>query len=220
MKRFLSTAWLSVVVLIGLAGVVAVAQNLSSCPTINCWEDGGAQTALGDRVTIGGSLDVTTGGEIDIEAGGALNIAGTAVTATAVELNQAADNSASVEVVTATNVITAAESGATFFLNDAAEFASTLPAVAAGLRYTFIVTGAPSGASYTIGTDAGADVLNVVAMTGEAASVGLVATGQDVLTFVLAESVVGDWVYCISDGTSWQCTGMAAVAAGLTSGMS
>lgn len=60
------------------------------------------------------------------------------------------------EVVAAANVIAADESGSVFFLNDATEFASTLPAMAAGLHYTFIVTGAPSGASYTITTNGGA----------------------------------------------------------------
>lgn len=194
-----------------VVGSIAVAQNLSSCPTLNCWLDSGASTALGDTVNIGGTLDVI--------AGGTLDIAGVTVTAGAAELNQAADSSANVEVVAATNVITAAESGSTFFLNDATEFVSTLPAVAAGLRYTFIIAAAPAGASYTIVTDASANVLNIVAQTGEAASVALVETGQDLLTFVDAQAVVGDWVYCISDGTSWQCRGGAAVAAGLTAGV-
>ena len=46
--------------LVGLAGI-ALAQNLSSCPTINCWEDAGASTALGDRGVIGGSWDIGMG---------------------------------------------------------------------------------------------------------------------------------------------------------------
>lgn len=43
----------------------------------------------GDRFVVasGGSADVESGGEIDIESGGALKIAGTAVTASAAELN-------------------------------------------------------------------------------------------------------------------------------------
>ena len=53
------------------------------------------------------------------------------------------------EVVTATNVITAAESGTTFFLSSATEFVSTLPAPALGLNFTFIVAAAPASASYT-----------------------------------------------------------------------
>lgn len=48
---------------------------------LNYSEQGGA------RDVIGGSLDVASGGEIDIEAGGALKIAGTAITASAAELN-------------------------------------------------------------------------------------------------------------------------------------
>jgi hypothetical protein len=50
--------------------------------TSNYTEQGGARTV------IGGSLDVASGGEIDIESGGALKIAGTAVSATAAELNE------------------------------------------------------------------------------------------------------------------------------------
>jgi len=44
----------------------------------------------GNRQVIasGGSLDVESGGELDLESGGALKIAGTAVTATAAELNE------------------------------------------------------------------------------------------------------------------------------------
>lgn len=50
----------------------------------------------GDRHVIasGGSLDVESGGEIDIESGGALKLAGTALTATAAELNAMADGEA------------------------------------------------------------------------------------------------------------------------------
>jgi hypothetical protein len=49
--------------------------------TSNYTEQGGARTV------IGGSLDVASGGDLDIESGGALKIAGTAVTASAAELN-------------------------------------------------------------------------------------------------------------------------------------
>lgn len=43
----------------------------------------------GDRqvVASGGSLDVESGGEIDIESGGSLKLAGTAISATAAEIN-------------------------------------------------------------------------------------------------------------------------------------
>ena len=41
----------------------------------------------GRRAVVGGSLDVISGGDLDIETGGSLKIAGTAITATAAELN-------------------------------------------------------------------------------------------------------------------------------------
>lgn len=191
--------WL-VIVIVAIVGATAFAQDMSSCPTLNCWEDGGASTALGDTITVNGTLNVTADGTLQ-QAGVAIELATSAT-----------------EVVAATNVITAAESGTTFFLNDATEFVSTLPAVAAGLRYTFIVTGAPSGADYTIVTNGSANVLNIVAMAGGIDDAADVAVARDVVTFVDAQAVVGDWLYCISDGTSWQCRGGAAVAAGLTTG--
>lgn len=52
-------------------------------------------------VASGGSLDVESGGEIDIESGGALKIAGTAVTATAADLNAVSGAVGSITVVAA-----------------------------------------------------------------------------------------------------------------------
>lgn len=60
---------------------------------------------------IGGTLQIESGGEIDIESGGALKIAGTAVTATAAEINSAADVSANAAI--AANASTLAVSAAT-----------------------------------------------------------------------------------------------------------
>lgn len=128
------------------------------------------------------------------------------VTATAAEINMAADSSANVETVTATNVITAAESGKTFFLSSATEFVSTLPAAAAGLRYTFVVAAAPSGASYTVVTDSSANIIKGAVYSADlnAASDGDIETsGCDTISFVDAKAVAGDTVEVICDGTNW-----------------
>jgi hypothetical protein len=119
------------------------------------------------------------------------------------------------EVVTATNVITAAESGSVFFLNSATEFVSTLPAAAAGLHYTFIVTAAPSGASYTIVTNASANIIkgNQNSVAGDAGDFG---TADDTISFVDSQSVAGDKVEVFCDGTNWFAYGISKVAAGLT----
>lgn len=123
------------------------------------------------------------------------------------------------EVVAAANVITAAESGTTYFLNAASEFASTLPAPSAGLKYDFIVTAAPSGASYTIVTEGGCQILAGHVLTSGFADSGsdveTTATGTTV-TFVDGVSVVGDRATVISDGTSWFVSAICAVEAGIT----
>lgn len=148
---------------------------------------------------------------------GALQINGTAITATAAEINQAADISANNEIVTATNAITAAESGATFFLDSTTEFVSTLPAPALGLRYTFIVKSAPSGASYTVVTTSSANIIKGVQFTAQdAGGNGDSGTADDTITFVDGQAVAGDRVEVISDGTSWYAYAFSKVLAGIT----
>lgn len=119
------------------------------------------------------------------------------------------------ENVTATNVITAAESGTTFFLNSSTEFVSTLPAPAIGLRYTFIVVAAPVGASYTVVTNASANIIKgkQFSAAGDAGDTG---SSDDTITFVDGQSVAGDRVDVISDGTSWFAYAFSSVAAGIT----
>ena len=88
-----------------------------------------ANTIAGSAVTIadsGGYFDGTTAEGV-LQEIGAEYVTRTAPT----------------ESVTTTNVITAAESGTTFFLNLAGGFTSTLPAPATGLNYKFIVATAP-----------------------------------------------------------------------------
>lgn len=110
------------------------------------------------------------------------------------------------EVVAATNVITAAETGSVFFLNAATEFASTLPVPAAGLHFTFIVTAAPSGASYTVGTNAAATIIKGRVLTNDVNSAtdsDFGTAGEATVTFVDSKSVAGDTAEFWCDGTNW-----------------
>lgn len=123
------------------------------------------------------------------------------------------------ETVAAANVITAAESGKTFFLNHATEFASTLPAPAAGLRYSFIVTGAPSGASYTITTTSSSNIIKGQVHSSDlnAASDGDIETsGGDTISFVDSKAVAGDRVDIVCDGTNWFAYGFCTVFDAIT----
>jgi hypothetical protein len=120
------------------------------------------------------------------------------------------------EVVAATNVIAATETGTTFFLNHATEFVSTLPAPAAGLNFKFIVTGAPSGASYTIVTNSSANIIKGNVVTSEDAAGDFETSGGDTITFVDGQAVAGDMVELHCDGTNWFAYGRSKVAAGIT----
>lgn len=137
------------------------------------------------------------------------------VTATAAEINQACDESANTEIVITTNVITAAESGKTFYLDLAAGFTSTLPAPAAGLRFRFIVKTAPTGAPYVITTNAGANLL-YGHMLERAGGAGVAGAARDTFNFIHNQSIIGDWVEIYSDGTNWYYHGIVDVAAGNT----
>ena len=172
--------------------------------------DGGGDIA----VTIGGTVyTFTTAGQVL----GMLSIE--TASGTFAWLVTTKSDSLSAEVVTATNVITAGESGKTFFLNSATEFVSTLPAPAAGLRYTFIITAAPSGASYTVTTNAAAAIIKGHVLTNDvnsATDADFGTAGEATLTFVDGKAVAGDRADFECDGTNWFVRASCSVFDGIT----
>ena len=120
-----------------------------------------------------------------------------------------------ITTLTAAGTLTTAQSGTTLILSSATEFATTLPAPAAGLVYTFIVKAAPSGASYTIVTTSSANIIKGQAFNA-AGDAGDTGTADDTISFVDGQAVAGDMVTVFSDGTSWFAKGFCAVAAGIT----
>jgi len=121
-----------------------------------------------------------------------------------------------VETVTSTNVITAAESGTTYFLSAAAGFASTLPAPSSGLHFSFVVITAPTSNGYTIGTNAGANIMSgthSVTATGGGSAIA----DADVITLVHNSAVAGDRVDVVSNGTYWYVTASSTLKASITS---
>lgn len=147
----------------------------------------------------------------DAQAQGAANAAVDAAAITAGSTAEASTERAAVETVAATNVLTKTESGKTLFLSSTTEFVSTLPAPAAGLEFEFIVAAAPSGASYTIVTNGGSNVIHGIAVSAADAggSVDTTAgTPADTITFVDGQAQIGDRVRVVSDGTSWYAQGL------------
>jgi len=157
-----------------------------------------------DSLALGGTLAVAGAQTVS----GALAVSGASTLSTVLFKDLT-------EVVAATNVITAAESGSVFILDAATEFVSTLPAVAAGLHFTFIVGAAPVGASYTVVTNASANIIVGKSFPASGAAGDTGAT-DDTITFVDGAAVAGDMVEVWSDGTSWFAYGFPSVATGIT----
>lgn len=104
-----------------------------------------------------------------------------------------------------TKAVSAAESGSRFFLDLAAGFVITLPAVALGLEYDFIVKTALTG-SATIVCPGAAALFKGHVLTNDVNS----ATDSDfdttavaTITFVLNKAVAGDRVKVTCDGVNW-----------------
>lgn len=144
-------------------------------------------------------------------ADAAANVAGSTAEATTVR--------SSVETSAATNELTKAESGKIIILDHATEFATTLPAPAAGLEFEFIVGNAPEAASYTVVTNGSANIMRGHILTADvnAASDGdFEAAGGDTLTFVDAKAVIGDRARFVSDGTYWYVQAACSVFDAIT----
>ena len=119
-----------------------------------------------------------------------------------------------VEVVTTTNVITAAESGRTFVLNSATAFVSTLPTAAAGLRYRFIAGATQvTGGNHTV-----VCTNNDNTMYGSVTVAGVVIAGtvEGSINWVADTMLPGDWCEVFNDGTNWYISGQATASGAIT----
>ncbi len=154
------------------------------------------------QLTYGGTAITADGAELNIMEG---------VTATTAEVNMAADESANTEVVTTTNVLTAVESGTTYILNATAPFVTTLPEVAAGLRFKFYCGALqPTAGDHTVIVHAN----DQATLFGQAVVAGVVilSTVDDTIIFEEDTTLPGDWVDVFCDGTNWYVSGMGQVA--------
>lgn len=122
--------------------------------------------------------------------------------------------------LTAASTLSTDQCGSTLFLNATTEFATTLPAPSIGCRFKFVVKAAPSGASYTVVSNGGADIIvvHVNELETDTGDDGPYDDNADVVTFVDGVSDPGDFLDCTSDGTKWYCGGQVQNDGALTSG--
>jgi hypothetical protein len=113
---------------------------------------------------------------------------------------------------------TAAESGKTFYLDLAGGFVTTLPAVALGLYYEFIVKTAPTG-SYTIVCPGAAALFKGHVLTNDVNSAtdsDFGTAGEATITIVLNKAVAGDRVRVDCDGVIWHVSAECSVFDAIT----
>lgn len=187
----------------------AVAGNAINLETTNGGillnADGAANGDIG--INAADDVTLTSGDALTFAVTGILSIGGSAIT-------NVLENS---EVVAATNVITAAEAGKTFYLSHATEFVSTLPAVStvsAGTVFRFVVDAAPVGDDYTVITGNTLETVIFGTVTVNGAVVGGIS--EDTITFADGVAIKGDWVEVRSDGTSWYVSGQGFAAGAIT----
>lgn len=129
---------------------------------------------------------------------------------------QEAGGASSYERLITTRVLTAVDSGKTFGLALAGGFTVTLPALAAGLFFRFIVEISPTTAYIIASTE-----LDNLVGVGAAAD-GLAVTVQagfvaDQVNFVANTAIIGDAVEICSVGTAgWSARALVAVGGGVT----
>jgi hypothetical protein len=116
-------------------------------------------------------------------------------------------------VAAANNDVAITESGVVYFLNAAGGFQTTLPAVAAGLHYKFIVKTAPAGGSYTVISNGTANIIYGIVVVNGASVQG---AAEDTITFANGAAAIGDWAEVECDGTNWYVTGIGNAAGAIT----
>ncbi len=130
---------------------------------------------------------------------------------------QEAGGASMTQTLITTRVLTAADSGKTFVLALAGGFTVTLPALAAGLTFKFIVGVDPTTA-YIIASAAGDDIALVgAAADGNAVVINSAGFSADQVNLVASTAVIGDTVTIDSVGTlGWAAQALVKVGGGVT----
>ena len=122
-----------------------------------------------------------------------------------------------VEVISAAQTLTAADSGKVFILDAAAGATVTLPALEEGLNFKFIVGAAFATSNWVIASAEGDNINGIIADMGSTVA-GVPAAGEDQINFVNSAETVGDFVEFVCDyaNSQWLVSGMCAANGGIT----
>lgn len=119
-----------------------------------------------------------------------------------------------VATLTGAYTVTAKESGTMFILDAAAGAAITLPALAPGLNYHFVVGSLFATSDWVISSSEGDNINGLLIVNGATVA----AVGEDNITFELGAEAIGDHVRFVADpdNNQWWAFGAGAGASSIT----
>lgn len=125
--------------------------------------------------------------------------------------------SGAIKTVTGATTLTSNDSGKTIVLDAAAGATVTLPALAEGLNFRFVVGAAFATTDWVIDSAEGDNINGIVADMGSTVA-GVPAVGEDQVNFVATAESIGDYVDLICDynNSQWLLSGMCSLNGGIT----
>ena len=115
------------------------------------------------------------------------------------------------KIISVDTVLTAADSGQTILLSGVGE-AVTLPALAAGLKFKFVVSTIFDTSDWTITSPEGTNLEGAINIVNVLTTVNAATT----ITFELGAENIGDFVEMECDGTSWLVNGVGLLASSIS----
>ena len=116
--------------------------------------------------------------------------------------------------VSAAKTVSANETDTLFLLDAAAGAAITLPPLADGLRFKFMVAAAFATSDWVVSSSEGDNISGQLIVNGAAVA----AAAEDNITFELGAEGIGDFVefYADSGNSQWICFGVGQLAASMS----
>ena len=119
-----------------------------------------------------------------------------------------------IEVLEGATTLTGADSGKVFLLDAAAGATVTLPAIAEGYHFKFIVASTFITSNWVVASAEGDNITGNLVVNGAAVP----AAAEDQINFVNSAETVGDFVELIADAgnSQWIVSGLGNAAGGIT----
>jgi len=128
-----------------------------------------------------------------------------------------ADRDVKTEVLSAAATLDVTDTGKVFILDAATGKTVTLPSLAYGLNFKFVVGAAFATDNWIVKSAEGDNINGSIADMGTTVAV-VVAGAEDQINFVASAETIGDYIEVIADeaNSQWIVTGMCAANGGIT----